>query len=221
MHAARPDRLCPRPRHRRDRRARLRAVPARRRRHRCDLRARRRPFRQAARRPGDGLRRVRPARLSRRHAPVEDCAIAASKPLRLRVAPFFDMALDEGPNESLGKLKSETVGATLLFENRQQQFPARRRFRRRPACPTPSTETARARFFGGAGPRHPYARAGRDRPQPTLRSATTAAASPPSQPTSSLRRTKRRSIALVLGEAPDRAQALEAASAAEVARRRA
>ena len=95
--AARPDRLCPRHRRRRDRRDRLRAVPARGRRIRGDLRTRRRAFRQAARRSGDGLRRLRPDRLSRRHAarhaaqsrpsPSAACASRRSSTSRSTKAP--------------------------------------------------------------------------------------------------------------------------------------
>ena len=148
--AARPDRLRARPRRAGDRRAGLRAVPARGRRLRRDLRAGRRPFRQAARRSGDGLRRVRPARLPRRHALVAAAKIAARRPLRLRVAPFFDIALDEGPNESVGKIKDETVGATLLFENPRNDFQRGVAFAAT-SLPNVRTETIRARFFDGAG----------------------------------------------------------------------
>jgi len=70
--------------------------------------------------------------------------------LRLRVAPFFDMALDEGPNESAGKLRDETVGGTLLFENPRNDMQRGVAFVAT-GLSSPTTETIRARFFGGAG----------------------------------------------------------------------
>jgi cyclic beta-1,2-glucan synthetase len=73
-----------------------------------------------------------------------------ARTLRLRVAPFFDIALDEGPNESAGKLKDETVGATLLFENPRNDFVRGVAFAAT-SLPNVRTETIRARFFDGAG----------------------------------------------------------------------
>ena len=73
-----------------------------------------------------------------------------ARPLRLRVAPFFDIALDEGPNESVGKIKGETVGATLLFENPHNDFQRGVAFAAT-SLPNVRTETIRARFFDGAG----------------------------------------------------------------------
>ena len=73
-----------------------------------------------------------------------------AKALRLRVAPFFDIALAESPNESAGKLKDETVGATLLFENPRNDFQRGIAFAAT-SLPNVRTETIRARFFGGAG----------------------------------------------------------------------
>ncbi len=73
-----------------------------------------------------------------------------AKTLRLRVAPFFDIALDEGPNESAGKLKDETVGGTLLFENPRNDFQRGIAFAAT-SLPNVKTETIRARFFDGAG----------------------------------------------------------------------
>ena len=84
--------------------------------------------------PGD-MRLVRLRNLGRRD-------------LRLRIAPFFDISLDEGPNESLGKLKSETVGATLLFANPRNDFVRGTAFAAT-SLANPTTETVRARFFGG------------------------------------------------------------------------
>ncbi|MBV8474536.1 MAG: glycosyl transferase family 36, partial [Hyphomicrobiales bacterium] len=71
-------------------------------------------------------------------------------PLRLRLVPFFDMALDEGPNESAGKLHDETVGGTLLFENPANNFVRGVAFVAT-SLTNPTTETIRARFFDGAG----------------------------------------------------------------------
>ncbi|MBV8663747.1 MAG: glycosyl transferase family 36, partial [Hyphomicrobiales bacterium] len=71
-------------------------------------------------------------------------------PLRLRLVPFFDMALDEGPNESAGKLHDETVGGTLLFENPANNFVRGVAFVAT-SLTNPMTETIRARFFDGAG----------------------------------------------------------------------
>ena len=137
--------------------------------------------------------------------------------LRLRVAPFFDMALDEGPNESLGKLKAETVGAVLLFENPKNDFERGVAFAAT-SLPNPRTETSRARFFDGAG---------RDIHSPALvetnggveasrrddgRRVAAFAADIELAPGAEAK------FAIVLGQAPDRAKALEAAGAAEVAR---
>ncbi len=73
-----------------------------------------------------------------------------ARPLRLRVAPFFDIALDEGPNESVGKIKDETVGATLLFENPRNDFQrgvafAARSEERRPTLPSRADNDGRRR----------------------------------------------------------------------------
>ncbi len=73
-----------------------------------------------------------------------------AKALRLRVVPFFDIALAESPNESAGKLKDETVGATLLFENPRNDFVHGIAFAAT-SLPNVRTETIRARFFDGAG----------------------------------------------------------------------
>jgi cyclic beta-1,2-glucan synthetase len=73
-----------------------------------------------------------------------------AKTLRLRIAPFFDIALGESPNDSAGKLKAEAVGATLLFENPRNDFQRGIAFAAT-SLPHARTETNRARFFGGAG----------------------------------------------------------------------
>jgi cyclic beta-1,2-glucan synthetase len=73
-----------------------------------------------------------------------------AKTLRLRIAPFFDIALGESPNDSAGKLKAEAVGATLLFENPRNDYLRGIAFAAT-SLPHARTETRRARFFGGAG----------------------------------------------------------------------
>jgi cyclic beta-1,2-glucan synthetase len=72
------------------------------------------------------------------------------KPKRLRVVPFFDMALEESPNESVGKIRDETAGATLLFQNRMNDFERGFAFAATNLT-APATETVRTRFFGGPG----------------------------------------------------------------------
>ncbi len=69
---------------------------------------------------------------------------------RLRVAPFFDLALEESPNESVDKINDETVGATLLFNNPRNDFEQGFAFAATSII-APATETIRARFFGGPG----------------------------------------------------------------------
>ncbi len=73
-----------------------------------------------------------------------------AKTLRLRVAPFFDIALAESPNESAGKLTAERVGATLLFENPRNDFQHGIAFVATSLLDV-RTETIRTRFFGGGG----------------------------------------------------------------------
>ena len=150
--------------------------------------------------PGD-MRLVTLRNLGRRH-------------LSLRVAPFFDIALDEGANESLGKLKSETVGATLLFENPRNDFQRGTAFAAT-SLANSATETVRARFFGGPE---------RDIHTPALvetgradgsqrddgRRVAAFAAEIELAPGAEAK------IAIVFGQARDRASALAAAAAAEV-----
>src|SRR5574337_128232 len=69
---------------------------------------------------------------------------------RLRIVPFFDVALDESPNESLGKIRAETVGSTLLFRNPGNDFERGFAFAST-SLQNLRTETVRARFFGGPG----------------------------------------------------------------------
>ena len=69
---------------------------------------------------------------------------------RLRVAPFFDLALEDSPNASIDKILDETVGSTLLFNNPHNDFVRGFAFAAT-SLEGPTTETIRARFFGGPG----------------------------------------------------------------------
>jgi cyclic beta-1,2-glucan synthetase len=134
--------------------------------------------------------------------------------LRLRVAPFFDIALDEGPNESLGKLKAETVGSTLLFENPRNDFQRGVAFAAT-SLDKPATENVRARFFGG--PERDvhtpvFVEAGRadGSQRDDGRRVAAFAAEIELAPGAELK------FAIVLGQARDRTAALAAAAAADV-----
>ena len=73
-----------------------------------------------------------------------------ASPKRLRITPFFDLALEDSPNASVDKIRDETAGSTLLFQNPNNDFERGFAF----AATTlrdPVTETIRARFFGGPG----------------------------------------------------------------------
>ena len=72
-------------------------------------------------------------------------------PKRLRITPFFDLSLDDSPNASIDKIIDETVGSTLLFSNAQNDFVRGFAFAAT-SLEGPTTETIRARFFGGPGP---------------------------------------------------------------------
>jgi cyclic beta-1,2-glucan synthetase len=69
---------------------------------------------------------------------------------RLRVVPFFDIALEESPNESAGKIRDETAGSALIFQNRSNDFERGFAFAAT-SLEAPATETVRTRFFGGPG----------------------------------------------------------------------
>ena len=71
-------------------------------------------------------------------------------PKRLRIAPFFDLALEDSPNASIDKIHDETVGSTLLFQNPRNDFVRGFAFAAT-SLEGPATETIRARFFGGPG----------------------------------------------------------------------
>ena len=73
-----------------------------------------------------------------------------TNPKRLRVAPFFDLALDDSPNASIDKIVDEKVGSTLLFQNPHNDFVRGFAFAVT-SLERPTTETIRARFFGGPG----------------------------------------------------------------------
>ena len=73
-----------------------------------------------------------------------------ASPKRLRVAPFFDLALEDSPNASIDKILDETVGSTLLFSNPQNDFVRGFAFAAT-SLEGSTTETIRARFFGGPG----------------------------------------------------------------------
>ena len=137
-----------------------------------------------------------------------------AKTLRLRIVPFFDIALAESPNESAGKLKDETVGGVLLFENPRNDFERGVAFAAT-SLPNVRTETIRARFFDGAG---------RDIHTPAL---VEAGASDLSQRDDGRRVAAFASdielapgaemkVAIVLGQAATRARALVAGAAATV-----
>src|ERR1700733_6226884 len=71
-------------------------------------------------------------------------------PKRLRVAPYFDLALDDSPNASIDKIRDETIGSTLLFSNPSNDFVRGFAFAAT-SLEGSTTETIRARFFGGPG----------------------------------------------------------------------
>ena len=77
-------------------------------------------------------------------------ANSGAKALRLRVAPFFDMALEESPNQSVGHLESETADGVLLFENPRNDFQRGTAFVAT-SLRGAATETIRKRFFGTPG----------------------------------------------------------------------
>ena len=74
----------------------------------------------------------------------------AAHPKRLRITPFFDLALEGSPNDSVDKINDETVGSTLLFQNPRNDFERGYAFAAT-SLQGPTTETIRARFFGGPG----------------------------------------------------------------------
>src|SRR5271154_5701434 len=73
-----------------------------------------------------------------------------ASPKRLRITPFFDLALEDSPNASVDKIRDETAGSTLLFQNPNNDFERGFAFAAT-SLPDSATETIRARFFGGPG----------------------------------------------------------------------
>jgi cyclic beta-1,2-glucan glucanotransferase len=73
-----------------------------------------------------------------------------TNPKRLRVAPFFDVSLEDSPGASVDKIIDEKVGSTLLLTNPQNDFVRGFAFAST-SLERPATETIRARFFGGPG----------------------------------------------------------------------
>jgi cyclic beta-1,2-glucan synthetase len=139
-----------------------------------------------------------------------------AKALRLRIAPFFDIALGESPNDSAGKLKAEAVGATLLFENPRNDFQRGVAFAAT-SLPHARTETNRARFFGGGGraihtPALVETRASDGSQRDDGRRVAAFVEEIELAPGAEMK------IAIVLGQAKTRALALAAAAAASVER---
>jgi len=141
-----------------------------------------------------------------------------TKPKRLRVAPFFDLALDDSPNASVDKIHDETAGSTLLFQNPANDFVRGFAFAAT-SFDAPTTETIRARFFGGPGRNiltpamvetGASDRAARDDGRRVAAFASEIVVSPGAE-------TK---IAIAFGQAPSRTQALAAAARVGVANAR-
>jgi cyclic beta-1,2-glucan synthetase len=71
-------------------------------------------------------------------------------PLRLRVTPFFDIALGEAPNATKDLIEVEEVESILLFENPRNDFQRGVAFTATSLAGA-TRETVRKRFFGGPG----------------------------------------------------------------------
>ena len=139
---------------------------------------------------------------------------SGAEPLRLRIAPFFDIALDESPNESKDAINTENADGVLLFENPRNDFERGVAFAAT-SLQAAACETIRARFFGGAG---------RNIATPAMVETGAADASMSDDgrcvaafvsdisiaPGASVK------IAIVFGQAPNRSGALQAAQAANV-----
>ena len=138
-----------------------------------------------------------------------------TRPKGLRVAPFFDLALEESPNESVDKIQDETVGSILLFQNPRNDFERGFAFAAT-SMTNPATETIRTRFFGGPG---------RDIHTPAMVETGLAdgAARDDGRRVAAfcaeltLAPGEETKIVIVFGQAPSRAEALQAASRATVA----
>ncbi len=140
---------------------------------------------------------------------------AGDEPLNLRVAPFFDMALEESPNASAGKIAAQAAGAVLLFSNPRNDFVRGTCFVAT-SLENPALETVRTRFFGGIGRDiHSPAFVERDVGDLSQRDDGRRVAAFAQNIT--LAPGETRKIALVIGQAPDRAAALKFAEQANVA----
>ena len=73
-----------------------------------------------------------------------------TNPKRMRIAPFFDLSLEDSPNASVDKIYDERVDSTLVFQNPRNDFVRGFAFAAT-SLKGPTTETIRARFFGGPG----------------------------------------------------------------------
>ena len=73
-----------------------------------------------------------------------------TNPKRMRIAPFFDLSLEDSPNASVDKIHDERVDSTLVFQNPRNDFVRGFAFAAT-SLKGPTTETIRARFFGGSG----------------------------------------------------------------------
>ena len=140
---------------------------------------------------------------------------AGSEPKRLRIAPFFDIALEESPNESVDKIRDERVGSTLLFQNPRNDFVRGVAFAAT-SLSNPVVETVRTRFFGGPGRDiHTPAMVETGAPDGAARDDGRRVAAFCSDVT--LAPGSETKIVIVLGQAPSRAEALAAASRKSVA----
>ena len=74
-----------------------------------------------------------------------------AKTLRLRVAPFFDIALGESPNESAGNLNDRDASTRRCCSRIRATISNAEPPSSRRACSRPTTETIRTRFFGAPG----------------------------------------------------------------------
>ena len=79
----------------------------------------------------------------------------ADRDRRFRIVPYFDIALDESAEDSLGRLLAERDETTeaLLFSNPRNDFHKGWAFATT-SLTSATSETVRARFFGGAGRDH-------------------------------------------------------------------
>jgi cyclic beta-1,2-glucan synthetase len=70
--------------------------------------------------------------------------------LRLRVTPFFDIVLGENANDTSNNIRTEIVGDVLTFENPRNDFQRGIAFAAT-SLVNPVKETVRSRFFGAPG----------------------------------------------------------------------